>query len=168
MSAASAVVQSLNSDEFSTELYDSVSLAAALAKIVTSRAQVFRMANSLRKTSRSVQKVLDLVNDVLTGKRKIEAELKDESPRRIQDAIDGLDHISRMLDYACEGMSRARLTNNSLTAGTIATLRKQNEELKDIVDWLDAFSKKEELKTIFDRARSERDSGDLIDLTQVN
>lgn len=168
MGTADAVIQRLGSQEFNAELYDSVSLTAKLAAAVANRAQVMRIAYSLHKANRSIKTMLDSVDNILAGKESAKFEAGESSPFQTQNVIENLAHISRMLDYTSEMMKRARLTNNSLTAGALKKLQDNGESIKDLLDWFDAASKPEELQKVFNRAKEERESGDLVDLPRGN
>jgi len=81
--------------------------------------------------------------------------------------VDNLDHVTRMIDYLSEMMRRAGLANNSLTAGSLLKFQGYSEPLKDLVDWLDALAKREQLDAIFERAKRERERGEVVDLAQI-
>jgi len=170
MDAASAIVQGLGSPEASVEIYDAVagvSNVAKLAAAAKNKVQVMRMAMVLRRTNRSLKNFFDLVDDVQSGKRRIEPTAEPVTPQQLQNMVDNLEHISRMIDFLYESMRRAGLTNNSLTAAGLKTLNGYGEPLRDLVDWLDALSKPEFLKSVFERAKQERERGELFDLAKV-
>lgn len=170
MDAASAIVRGLGSPEASVEIYDAVASVTSVAKLAAAarnKVQVMRIAMGLRRTNRSLKSLLDLVDDVQSGKRPIDPNTEPVSPQRFQNIVDNLEHVSRMIDFLYESMRRAGLTNNSLTASGLKTFKGYSEPMKDLVDWLDALSKPEYLKSVFDRAKQERERGELVDLTEV-
>lgn len=167
MTNAAAVINNLGSSDLNIQVYDTVSAAAALAKAASDRTKVLGIAYSLLKLNRSFKSLFEQIDDVLTGKRPVDPDVEPMTPQKLQEMIDNLAHICRMVDYFHESMRRARLTNNSLTAGSIRKLQANNERLKDLVDWLDACAKPDELESVFTRAKQERDRGELYDLTQA-
>lgn len=165
MTTSTAIVQNLTSAEFSTGLYDSLSTMSQLAKFVTQRANVARIALGLRKTNKIIKSLLDLVDDSVTGKRQL-AE-RETTPQEVQQVADNLDYLVRTIDYLYESLRRARLTNNSLVAGQLASLHSAIEPLKDIADWAYLMAKPKELDTILTRAKAEKDRGELHQLKRV-
>lgn len=167
--SAATLVQVLASPQASGEIYDTVADVSGLAKLAElakNKLQVMMMAAKLRTLNRSVKKLLDLVDDVQSGKALV-TEVESVSPQRLQNIVNNLDYLARMIDYLYEMARRAGLTNNSLTASGLATLRAYNEPLKDLVDWVDALSNPEQIESIFDRATRERKSREFVDLTRV-
>jgi hypothetical protein len=170
MDAASAIVQGLGSPEASVEIYDAaagVSTVARLAAAARSKLQVMRIATGLRRTNRSLKNLFDLVDDIQSGKRRIELAAESVTPQQLQNVVENLEHIARMIDFLCESMRGAGLTNNSLTAAGLQTLNGYGEPLRDLVDWLDALSKPEFLKSVFERAKEEKERGALVDLAKI-
>lgn len=167
MTNAAAAINSLGSSDLNVQVYDTVSAAAALAKAASDRAKVLSIAYNLVKLNRSFRSLFDQVDDVLTGKRPVDPQAEPMTPQRLQEMIDSLSHVCRMVDYFYESMRRARLTNNSLTAGSMRNLQLNSERLKDFVDWLDAVAKPDDLDSIFNRAKQERDHGELYDLSRA-
>jgi hypothetical protein len=162
MTTSTAIIQNLASPEFSGGLYESMSVLSKLAKFVTQRANVMRMAAGLRKTNVTIKSLLDLVDDSVTGKRQLVE--RETTPEEIQRIADNLDYLIRTIDYLYESMRRAGLTNNSLVAGQLATLHSTVEPLKDIADWADLMAKPKELDAILARARKEKERGEVYDL----
>jgi hypothetical protein len=164
MTNAAAVLTSLGSSDLDVQVYDTVSTAAALAKAASDRAKVFGIAYNLFKANRSFHSLFELVDGILSGTRPVEPDAEPMTPQKVLEMIDNLAHIGRMVDYFHESMRRAGLTNNSLTAESIRKLQANNERLKDLIDWLDACAKPDELESVFNRAKQERDRGELFDL----
>jgi hypothetical protein len=170
MDAAATLVQVLGSSQASAEVYSAVADVSTLAKVAAAaknKAQVIRLAMKLRSTNRSIQSLLDLVRDVESGKRSLATEVEPVSPQQLQNIVDNLDHVTRMIDYLYEMTRRVGLTNNSLTAAGLRTFHGYGEPLKDLVDWLDALSKPEQLNEVFERAKREREQGEVVNLAKV-
>jgi hypothetical protein len=170
MDAAATIVQGLVSAEASVEIYDavaSVSTVGKLAAAARNKLHVTRIAMSLRRANRSLKSLLDLVDDVQSGKRLMKEASEPVSLQQIQNTIENLDHICRTIDFLYESMRRVGLTNNSLVAGALNSFKAYSEPLKDLVDWLDVLSKPEYFKSVFDRAKLERERGELVDLAEI-
>lgn len=169
MDTAATLVQAFGSSEASAEVYATVADVSTLAKLAAAaknRAQVLQIAMKLRTTNRNIQKLLDLLREVESGKKPLVSKDERIYPQQFQNVVDNLDHVTRMIDYLYEMMRRARLTNNSLTATGLRTLHSYNEPLKDLVDWLDALAKTEQIEAIFGRAKRERKRGELFALAR--
>jgi len=174
MDAAATVMQVLGSPRASAEVYGAVAdvsvvaeLSAKIAAVAKNKAQVIRLAVKLRSANRSIQGLLNLVHEAEAGRRPLATEREPVSPQQFQNVVDNLDHVTRMIDYLSEMMRRAGLANNSLTAGSLLKFQGYSEPLKDLVDWLDALAKREQLDAIFERARRERERGEVVDLAQI-
>lgn len=169
MGTAATLVQVLGSSEASAEVYGTVADVSMLAKLAAakSKAQVLHIALRLRTTNQNIRKLLDLVHEVESGKRPIVLKHERVSPEQFQNVVENLDHLTRMVDFLYEMMQRARLTNNSLTASSLNTLHGYVEPLRDLVDWMDALAKPAELEAIFNRAKQEKERGDLVDLARI-
>ncbi len=170
MDTAATLVQVLGSSEASVEVYGTVADVSALAKLAAAaknRAQVIQIAVKLRTANRSIEKLLELVREVESGKKLPVSKGEPMSSRQFQNVVDSLDYLTRMIDYLCEMMRRAGLTNNSLTANGVRTLHSYSEPLKDLFDWLDTLAKPEKIEAIFDRAKRERKRGELFDLART-
>jgi hypothetical protein len=86
---------------------------------------------------------------------------------RIANAADTFEFCHRAIEYVYEGARRTGFTNRTLTAGSLHSLKKYNEELLDIVAWLEDLAHPKEVQKLFDRAEKEINSGELYDLTKV-
>jgi hypothetical protein len=79
----------------------------------------------------------------------------------------GFEHLYHTLDYVYDALKRVGLTNNSLTAGSLASIHRRSEAIANLADWFDVVSEPQEIEGIFQRAKQEKESGELIDLAQV-
>lgn|SRR5487761_551459 len=166
MSTSTAAIANLASVEFESGLYDTVSIATRLGAAVTNRANVMRLAWDLRRVNRSTKTLLDLVDDSLSGKRTVENK-EPVTPQKLQEVADNLSYLIRVMEYQCEQMRRARLTNNSLVAGALKTYGSNLEPLKDLADWIDAVAKPDELNSIFARAKEEKERNEVYEVNRV-
>jgi hypothetical protein len=103
----------------------------------------------------------------MEGKIQVEPASDPVTPQQVEGMVDNLDMIARMIDTTHESMRRVGLTNNSLTAGSLASLVQRREGILDLADWFDASLKTEEAAAIFARANRERELGQVVDLNQV-
>ncbi len=161
------VLNALGSAEFESRAFDLVSLASGLAAKAKSRTSSLALSYSLFKLNRKIATVLDDFHDMLEGKKPAPAPDATVTREQMLTTADTFDYCHRAVEYIYEGARRARLTNNSLTAGNLASLRKRGEELLDIAVWLETIADEEFVKTTFDRAELEKESGEIYDLSQV-
>ena len=146
---------------------DSLAEISALAASVKRRANVISIAWNLRKVDRTVRNFLERVYGIMEGKIQVEPGPDPVTPQQIEGVIDTLDMVARTIDTAHESMRRVGLTNNSLTAGSLASLVQRREGILDLADWFDASLKTEEAAAIFARANREREQGQVVDINQV-
>lgn len=167
MTTSAAAIATLTSAEFQNEVYGTVSVATRLAAAVTNRAHVMRVALYLHRTNRSVKSLLDLVDDILSGKRTVELTDQAATPQKMQELADNIEYLVRIMEYQYEAMRRVRLTNNSLTAQSLQTFHSNMEPLKDLADWIDVSAKPEEIDSVFARAKAETERGEIYELKRI-
>lgn len=170
MATAAAFLTNVGS-EWDAEVYDALSASSRLANAVKNKANTVRIAIGLRKTNsqlnevfRNIQRDIEAVE---SGKAPAKAIEEPITPQRLHEVAANVDHLARMLEHIDEGARRARLTNNSLMVGPLNGLRKHIEPLHDLADWFETAAQQTEVNVIFARARQERESGDVYDLSQV-
>jgi hypothetical protein len=146
---------------------ESLSEISALAAAVKRRANVISLAWNLRKADKTIRDLLERVYGIMEGKIRVEPASDPVTPQQVEGMVDNLDMIARMIDSTHESMRRVGLTNNSLTAGSLASLVQRREGILDLADWFDASLKTEEASAIFARANRERELGQVVDLNQV-
>ncbi|MGB7187204.1 MAG: hypothetical protein WBD21_11520 [Candidatus Acidiferrales bacterium] len=166
MSTSAAAIANLASVEFESGLYDTVSITARLSAVVTSRASAMRLAWYLHRVNKSTKALLDLVDESLSGKRTVEKS-EPVTPQKLQELADNLNYLIRGMEYQCEQMRRARLTNNSLVAGALKTYGSNLEPLTDLADWIDAVARPDELDSIFARAKEEKERNEVYEVNRV-
>jgi hypothetical protein len=146
---------------------DSLAEISALAAAVKRRANVISLAWNLRKADKTIRDLLERVYGIMEGKIQVEPASDPVTPQQVEGMVDNLDMIARMIDTTHESMRRVGMTNNSLTAGSLASLVQRREGILDLADWFDASLKTEEAAAIFARANRERELGQVVDLNQV-
>jgi hypothetical protein len=161
------VLNALGNYDFESRAFDAVSLVSSLAAKAKSRTSSFVLAYALYSANRKLTTVLDDFHDVLEGKKPAPEADTSITRERIVSTADNFEYCSRAIEYIYESARRARLTNNSITAGHLASLRKHGEEALDIANWLETVADSEYVKKVFDRAEKEKDSGEVYDLSQV-
>ncbi|MGB8540841.1 MAG: hypothetical protein WCD49_04305 [Candidatus Acidiferrales bacterium] len=155
MTDATLVLSAIQPDVHLNAL-DSLAEISALAAAVKRRANVISLAWDLRKADKTIRDLLERVYGILEGKIHVQPATEPVTPQQIEGMIDNLDMIARMIDTTHESMRRVGLTNNSLTAGSLASLVKHREGILDMADWFDASLKTDVAAAIFARAKRER------------
>jgi hypothetical protein len=163
------VINAMAAPDIEAQSFDALSSVSRLAAAMRNRANVLRIAGSLFTLNRSLGSFLNNVHDIMSGKKSAPQGTSNElpTPERMSSVSDNLGHTYRIIDYICELSRRAKLTNNSLTAGQLKTLHKHGEELLDLVDWVETLANPKALDAVFARAQREKESGEVYDLSQV-
>jgi len=161
------VMNALEASNIEVQSFNVLSSVSSLAAVARSRANVLRVASSLYTMNRSLTKFLELTHAIMSGKKSVPAPKEPPSPETMKTTADNLEHAYRMIQYVGELSKRAQLTNNSLTAGSLRSLGRHADELLDFADWLEAVANPKEYKGAFERAKRERDMGEVYDLSQV-
>jgi hypothetical protein len=167
MTIDTAAINALSAPEIDVQVYDTISAAAGLARAASDRIKVVVMARDLSRANKSLAALFGVLDDAMTGKKSLSPGTEPITVQRLNEIIDNLAHTSRIIDHVQEMMRRARLANNPRFVGAVRTLEANNERLKDVVDWLDAIAKPDELKIIFERADREKERGELYDLPKA-
>jgi len=164
------VINAFGTARLESEVYDNLSLAARLASAVKSGTSRIRVALWLRDFDRKLINFLEGFHAIMEGRKAAPASKADDeppTPQRIRTTADNIEHMYRIIDTIYESARRARLTNFSLTAGSLQSLKHNSEELLDIAEWLETFVDPKHYNAAFERAEREKEAGELYDLSHV-
>ncbi len=164
------VINAFEASDIEAKSFDALSLASSLARATRNRANTLRIAFSLFSLNRNLIGFLNEAHAIMEGKKKaalVASSPESVTPERMKTVADNLEHVYRIIDYIYESSKRARLTNNSLTAGSLSSLRHHGEELLDIADWFELMADPKQFSGDFERAKQEKELGELYDLSQV-
>lgn len=167
MTTAAIAIGNLASAEFDSEVYSTVSFAAKLSLAVRSRANVMQLAWSLHRINKSVRSLLEMVEDTLSGERPVDKNAEPLTPRKVQELADNLYYVVRVMEYQCEEMRRARLTNNSIIAGALRMFQSNLEPLKDLADWIDLAARPDEVNAIYKRGQEEKERNEVYEVNRA-
>ena len=168
MATAANFLNSVGPDEWDARVYAALSSTSSLVASVRNRVNVVSIAYSLYKINKTLADMFSNIYGTLEGKRPAEPSTEPVNAQRLHEAAENVDRLARTLEYMCEQMKRARLTNNSLTAGSLNAIRKRVGEITDVADWFETAAQSEEVNAMFVRAQGEKERGDVYDLSQVD
>jgi hypothetical protein len=161
-----AVLASFENPQLNADIYRAISVLSGLAGQIKRRANVMLFARSIRKANRALSDLFSAVYPAMEGKAAVKADAPPVTAKRIDEILENLLYLSRVLEYVYIYSKRAGLTNNSFTSLPLAELHKHSEELQSLVDWVHLISQKEAVKSIFDRGQAEIEAGQLFPLEQ--
>ncbi|MGA2098498.1 MAG: hypothetical protein ABSH39_19555 [Candidatus Acidiferrum sp.] len=167
------IIQFVDSSNVEERSFDQVLHATKLAQAIRNRATGFRIARTLRNLDKDISKFLGEIHGRIQGTivdppaKGGKREDVDVSPVRVRAIADNLEHTARTIEYLYEMARRARLTNNSMTAGPLNSLHHQAPQLIDLADWIETVIEKKEVESVFERAERERAAGEIYDLSQL-
>jgi len=167
VSVAETVISNLGAYNWNAKVYDTLALASRIAAAVKNRGNVIRIAYHLRELNKSLEKLIELVNSAMKGEIKQSPNAEQVTAQVLRSNADNFEQMYRTLDYIVEGSRRAGLTNNSLTASSVRGLQRRIDPIANLADWFDLASQPDAVGRIFERAKRERESGELTDLAQV-
>lgn len=167
MSTAATVISSLGTYNWNARVYNVLALASQLAAAVRNRGNSLRIAYHLRNLNNSVSEFVTIVNEAMEGKRKADPNDDLVTAQTLRSSADNLEQMYHTLDYIVEGARRAGLTNNSLTAGSVRGLQRNLDAIASLADWFDLAAQPEAVNGIFERAKQERERGELVDLAKI-
>jgi len=160
------VLESFNDPKLNSDIFRAISVLSGLASQIKNKANVVRFAIAIRKANRAFRDLFAAVYPAMEGKASSKRKGVDVPPKRVEEILENLLYLSRVVEYVHMYSRRAGLTNNSLTSLPVAELQKHSEDLQSLVDWLHLVSQREAVASIFDRGKSEIASGQLFSLEQ--
>jgi hypothetical protein len=167
VSTAATVISNLGTYNWNARVYDVLALASRLAAGVKNRGNVLRIAYHLRNLNGSLGDLINIVNDAMDGKRQADPNAEPVTPQVLRSSADNLEQLHHTLDYLVEGSRRAGLMNNSLTAASVRGLLRHRDAVANLADWLDLAAQPQAVDDIFEKAKQEKERGELINLAEV-
>lgn len=161
-----AVLESFESPQLNADIYRAISVLSGLAGQIKRRANVILFGRSIRKANSALRDLFAAVYPAMEGKTAAKTDAPPVTPKRIDEILENLLYLSRVLEYVYMYSKRAGLTNNSFTSLPLAELQKHSDELQSLVDWLHLISQKDAVTSIFDRGQAEIEAGQLFPLEQ--
>ena len=164
MATSIPIVQALDSPEWNADMYGAL---GSLYRVVAVKANVLRLAYVLHSLNRTLKSLFDKVDAAMRGELKAEPGADVPAPQKLLDSADKLMKLSRDLEYQYELLRRVGLTNNSLTAGSLAKIRAYRGQIEDLADWFELMAQSDAVRMIFERSAGERERGEIFDLEPV-
>jgi hypothetical protein len=162
--AAIAVIENIQVEYWYADLYGAMSLAYRLSALVKNRAAAIKLVYHIRHLDSILEKFF---KDIHNAMKKGVPKALDSSPERIAEAAQSLRKLHAILNKFHQACKIARLTNNSLMAGHIHNINSYNEEVLELIELLDLSLHREVIDSIYNRAKRERESGEIFDLSEV-
>jgi len=132
------------------------------------RTQTLYLAYHLRRLNNRLEGFFGQVYEMIEGKRPVPEPDEPPTPENTQDAIKALHQLHGVLSRILNLAKCRRLTNYSLLSAQVRMLARLEEEAGELADWFEmAVLQQEQTKDVFDRARAEKEQGDVYDLSQI-
>jgi len=162
-----ATLNDFGSDSWNAEVYGSLSVASRISSMVKTKTQIIQLAYLLHSLNGRLKSLFNDIQEKIDNPSNFEPPAEPATPEQFKKAIDTLRELSTTLFNIYERSKRARLTNNSLIAGSLSRLHTYSEDLCELADWLEMIQKPEAIEAIFDRAKQETERGEVFDLSRV-
>jgi hypothetical protein len=160
------VLESFENPKLNADIFKAISVLSGLASQIKIKANAVRFALAIRKANRALRDLFATVYPAMEGKVARKKNAPEVTPKRVEEVLENLLYLSRVLDYVYMYSKRAGLANNSSTALPLAELQRHADELQSLVDWLHLVSQKQAVTSIFDRGQAEIEAGQLFPLEQ--
>lgn len=164
MGSAIAVIQNIQAEYWYADLYGAMSLAYRLSALVKNRAAVFKLVYHIRRLDSTLG---SLFEEIQKAMKKGVSKGVAPRPENVAEALQSLKKLHRILDKFDNACKVARLTNNSLMAGHIYSINKYNDEILELIELIQLSQQPEVVNSIYDRAKREREQGEVFDLSEV-
>lgn len=164
MNTTVAVLGNIELDLWYADMYGAMSLALRLSSLVKDRVAAAKLAYQIRRLDSILSKFFKEID------RAIEKGMpkgRDVTPESVMEASESLRKLHNMLGKFYESCRRARLTNNSLMAGTIRSIYNYSDEVLELSELLELSIQPGIVKSIYKRAEAEKERGVLFDLSEV-
>lgn len=167
MSTAAAIINNFGTYDWDAHVYGVLSSASRLAVNVSNQANVIRIAYRLHKVDSELTRFFGKVDAAMQGKSHADPKAEPPTPESLRATADNLEHLYRTLDYVYESLRRVGLTNNSLTAAYLRNIHRHGESILDLADWFEVTAQADQVESIFDRAKQQKERGELVNLAEV-
>jgi hypothetical protein len=169
MTADAYVLNSFSGETWDAEIYGSLLIASQLAAMFRTRAQTLKLIWFLRQLNRKLNDMLAHIYAAMEGK-PIPLVAPDglTEEQRIVKVWHSLRELHRVLDRVYQAGRRAGWINSTFTATTFVTLRKHDEAVLDLIQWVETLREPQELEALFERAAREARTEDAFDLSTVS
>lgn len=170
MATAADVLNSLGTDSWKADMYESLSLAARLSlavKAVKAHGQNIKVSYLLWRINNHAAKFFVTVDDIISGERTSEPVAGPPTPESIQNSINTLVDLGKSFSSVYEEARHKRLLNSSLIAGPVMALRSNADQFFELAEWFDLLRNSSEVDKIFADAREQKSRGEVCDLSQV-
>ena len=168
MSSAAVIINTLGTYNWNARVYGTLTAASQLAASVKNRTNKLRIAYHLHRLNNTLMEFVQLIHTAMEGKLPANPGAEPVTPRVLRASADNLEQLHRTLEYIVEALRRAGMMNDSITAASLRGIQRNIEQIASVADWFDLASQLPEVTEIFDRAKQEKERGELIDLTQVD
>jgi hypothetical protein len=163
--AAIAVLSNFERDRWNADIYGAMALASQLSVLVQKRALTIRLAYYFWRLNSTLEGFFADVRKAIQA--AVPKDLALVAPERVLEMAQDLRKVHRTIEHIYGSAKRAGLTNNSLTAGALKSVCSYNEDVLELAELLELSLKPELVESIYDRARAERERGDIFDLSEV-
>ncbi|MGC1618252.1 MAG: hypothetical protein WA765_07145 [Candidatus Acidiferrum sp.] len=167
MNDACIVIGNFGTLDWDVVFYEALSGASRLAVHVRDRANVISLAYSLHKVNKALMEFFKKVDEAMEGKVLRDPNAKPVTSEDVKILGYRLYELHRTISRNYEAMARVGLANNSLTGGSMRSLKAYSERILDLADWVEAVQLPDHINKVFDRAKLEKERGELFDLAQV-
>jgi len=160
------------------EAYDTLSIASRALLSVHDRLhrglRVLNLAGTLWNLDRHLSKFLQSVYSAMESADEVRSQSEKNTEvatrERAEKAVSTLRSMHEIVDNVYQRSRHARLTNHSLLSVSLNSIHARNEEIADLMEWLEIAFDQEFLKThAYENARAleEFERGETFDLAQV-
>jgi hypothetical protein len=152
----------IGSDDWTIQVHGSISFAARLSGAIKDSHVTAQLAYCFWRVNSKLDNLFDHIYDKLDEVKRGEVSTEPADPQRIQDAIAALRNLHHVLDGICRSAKVAGLANNSLVASGVLRLRRNDDRVLELADWITDMISPEELDRLFAKAQEEYERGETV------
>jgi hypothetical protein len=163
--AAVAVFNNFDSDQWNSDVYGAMALAARFSGMVKSRAATYQLVYRLWKLDHTLDSFMKHIHEVMQeGKQQI-----NEMPTqaKVSEVSQALRRLYKAADSIYGPAKIAGLTNSSLTSPVVNSIHKHAEDVLELAEWVELFLEPTSLEEIFERGEKEIASGEVFNLNEI-
>ena len=156
----------IGSDDWNVDVYSTISFAAKLSGAIHERRLAYQLKFCCWRLNKKLDDFFETIYLTMEAAQegRLPAPTSPASPDAVQNAINSLVALHGVLDGICTSTKDGGLLNHSVVAPGLRRLRKQDDRVVELTEWLEDMLHPEKLEALFASAQEEFERGETVTL----
>ncbi len=157
----------IGSDNWNIEVYGTISFAARLSGAIKDRRAAIQLAFCTWRLNGKLDDFFHAIHERMEAhsEGRLPAPTTPIDPEAVQNAINSLTALHSVLERICSATKQAGLWNNSTLASGLIRLKRQDDRVVELRDWVEDMLHPQELEALFASAQEEFERGETVTLS---